>query len=132
MPFFAEPFIAGSHVKLNRSIFQRTARVNTAAFPKVDTHCEFFFVPLRLVWSYWNNYKLNIQDFNQSIQGTISSNVFTPYTPLIPQFNLYNVKSNIRGVLDEVSGALTPYFSTKPDAADAQDLTREKMQDRLL
>lgn len=121
-PFFAEPFIAGSHVKLNRSIFQRTARVNTAAFPKVDTHCEFFFVPLRLVWSFWNNYKLNMQDFNQSIQGNIVNNVFYPVTPYVPQFNLYNVKSNIRGVLDDVADTLTPFFSTKPDAADAMRL----------
>ena len=63
-PFFAQPFIAGSHVKLNRAIFQRTADVNTAAFPKVDTHVEFFVVPIRLLWAYWNNFKLNIQDFN--------------------------------------------------------------------
>ena len=35
-PIFAEPVIAGSHIKLNRSIFQRTAPVNTAAFPKIE------------------------------------------------------------------------------------------------
>ena len=43
-PFFCQPFIAGSHVKLNRSIFQRTAAVNKPAFPTVDTHCCFLHI----------------------------------------------------------------------------------------
>ena len=96
-PFFAEPVIAGSHMKINRSIFQRTAAVNTAAFPKVDTHCEFFYVPLRLLWSYWNNFKLNIQDYNSTYMGSVnSSGTFIPNAPsTVPQFNLVGVQQDI-------------------------------------
>lgn len=112
-PIFAEPIIAGSHIKLNRSIFQRTAAVNTAAFPKIDTHVEFFAVPIRLLWSYWNNYKLNIQDFNSSFMGTFgaSFNDFTAATPGIPYFNVPAVLGDCRGVVMEAKGA--PTYNTR-------------------
>ena len=84
-PVWWEPVIAGSHCKLNRKIFQRTADVNTAAFPILDTHIQYYFVPMRLMWSYWENFKLGINDYNSGAlsyssggQETYPSQV--PYT----------------------------------------------------
>ena len=125
-PFFCQPFIAGSHVKLNRSIFQRTAAVNTAAFPTVDTHCEFFAVPIRLLWSYWNNWKLNIQDFNSSYFGAYNSQgTFVPKIPRCPYINLQAIRDNIANVVYEKGGTPADYnlfFSTKIDAVGANRL----------
>lgn len=121
-PFFAEPFIAGSHVKLNRSLFQRTAAVRTPAFPTVDTHCEFFFVPLRLIMSNWSNFKLNIQDFNSSMfLNSDNDGVTTAITPQVPVFNLYDVRSNIRSFLygDTSSNPLRYYFNNSVSAVGA-------------
>ena len=122
-PFFAEPFVAGSHVKLNRGIFQRTAAVNTAAFPIVSTHCEFFYVPLRLLWSYWNNYKLNIQDFNSSYQGSLgSSGTFVAQTANIPTFNLSEVQNMINGFIADSNYSDTSLFTSKQLAVEASRL----------
>ena len=125
-PIFAEPLIAGSHIKLNRSIFQRTAPVNTAAFPKIDTHVEFFVVPIRLLWSYWNNFKLNIQDFGSNLMGTIQSSaqnyLFTPATPALPYFNSAALNADIYNTIREfwhpaeyANGYTSRYFGTYTD-----------------
>ena len=66
LPVWFEPVIAGSHLKLNRKIFQRTAQLNTAAFPIIDTHIQYYFVPFRLMWSLWDDFKLGIQDVNST------------------------------------------------------------------
>lgn len=78
-PWF-EPCIAGTHLKLNRKIFQRTADVNTAAFPKMDTHIQYYFVPFRQLWSQWDDFKLNISDFNSSALAPFgqSAGVYAP------------------------------------------------------
>lgn len=124
-PFFCQPFIAGSHVKLNRSIFQRTAAVNKPAFPTVDTHCEFFAVPIRLLWSYWNNWKLNIQDFNSVYQGAFNSaGTWTPKDPRLPFIDLTAIKDNIADILYNLGGGsgYDIYFTTKTEAAGANRL----------
>lgn len=125
-PFFCQPFIAGSHVKLNRSIFQRTAAVNKPAFPTVDTHCEFFAVPIRLLWSYWNNWKLNIQDFNSVYQGAFNgAGTWTPKNPRLPFIDLTAIKDNITDVLynnSQGGSGYDIYFTTKTEAAGANRL----------
>lgn len=97
-PCFAEAFQKGARVKLNRSIFQRTADVNTAAFPIIDTHVEFFEVPLRQLWTPWYNFKLNIQDYNSSLLGNFTggSSTWDPYSfSKVPTFNLSDVVSQM-------------------------------------
>lgn len=119
-PFFCEPFIAGSHVKLNRGIFQRTADVNTPAFPLINTHCEFFAVPIRLLYSYWNNFKLNIQDFNSSLQGSYSGGTFTPTTPQLPYFDIAVTQNQIAGWISNSFNGDTPnLFGSKQQAVEA-------------
>lgn len=114
--FYAEPFIAGSHVKLNRAIFQRTADVNTAAFPKIDTHVEFFAVPLRLLWTYWSTFKLNIQDLNSSALGNFSGqyDTFNPNVPTItPLFDIHDVLKDIdQTVYSNDSTYVPKYFNS--------------------
>lgn len=119
-PFFCEPFIAGSHVKLNRGIFQRTADVNTPAFPLINTHCEFFAIPIRLLYSYWNNFKLNIQDFNSSLQGSYSGGTFSPTSPQLPTFDIAVTQNQIAGWLSNSFGGDTPnLFGSKQQAVEA-------------
>lgn len=113
--FLAQPFIAGSHIKLNRAIFQRTSDVNTAAFPKVDTHVEFFSVPIRLLWMYWNNFKLRIQDFGSTLQGNVtqssSSASFTPSQPSCPAFDVAALHREINAILYDSSTSTTYWTS---------------------
>lgn len=94
-PIYAEPFLKGSHLKINRSIFQRTADVNTAAFAMLDTHIEFFEVPLRQLWSLWYDFKLNIQDYNSTSFGVYGTQFNPNIANKAPQFDLFRVTSQM-------------------------------------
>lgn len=128
---FAEPFVAGSHVKLNRAIFQRTADVNTAAFPKIDTHVEFFAVPIRQLWMWWNNYKLNIQDFGSTFQGSINGTTqgFSPSGPALPFFDVHDFLKEINTVLYDGT-----YDASNPPTYDylASGVTYAAMQQHAM
>ena len=62
----AQPVPAGTHGRLNRTVFTRTADVVAPAFPQVTQHVDFFIVNLKSLWSYWENWKLNINDLKSS------------------------------------------------------------------
>lgn len=100
-PFFAEPFIKGSHVKLNLSSLVRTANVNTAAMVTVDTHYEFFCVPLRLLDSNWYQKKLQVNDivstaFYSTSQSTSTSPLSVSFLSNVPKFNLAQVHNELK------------------------------------
>lgn len=65
-PVFCEPVVAGTKGVINCSRFTRSAKVVFPAFQQVDQHIEFFKVPIRYLWSKWNDWKLNINDLNSS------------------------------------------------------------------
>lgn len=91
LPVFCEPVIAGSTIKLNRQIFERTADVNTAAFNKLDTHIQFYAVKLKYLYSRWDDFKLNIQDLQTSAYNFVSNDfVRVPDVPSsIPTFDIH-------------------------------------------
>lgn len=66
LPLFWQQYPAGARAKFNANSFIRTASVNTAAFTPMDFHLEFYKVPLRYLWSQWNDFKLDINDVNSS------------------------------------------------------------------
>lgn len=91
VPAWWEAFTAGSHVKLNRKIFQRTSQLNTASFPILDTHVQYYFVPFRLLWSLWDDFRLGIKDVNstalvnsqdETSLGSITMPSRVPYTTI--------------------------------------------------
>lgn len=75
---FAQPVIAGTHGRINRAVFTRTADVVSPAFPKVTQHLDFFIVPLRSIWSYFENFKLNINDLKSSSYVSFDSQAGQP------------------------------------------------------
>lgn len=94
IPVYSHQYIAGSHVKINMRTFFRTAAVNTAAFPELKLNFEWFAVPLRFLWSYWDNFKLGIQDYNSSAIANVSSgNVVNP--SIVPSFNRFELQHYI-------------------------------------
>ena len=85
LPVFCQFVPVGSSGQINRSIFMRTNAVNTAAFPKMDTHIDFYKVPLKLLMTRYNEFKLNISDANSS-SLTAAGQDAPPST--MPYFNL--------------------------------------------
>lgn len=97
LPVFCQFVPVGSSGSINRSIFMRTAAVNTAAFPKLDTHIDFYKVPLKLLMTRYNEFKLNISDCNSSglINGTAADN--PPQTLPFMEWQVLNQMADITG-----------------------------------
>ena len=104
IPAWWEVMLKGSHAKFNRKIFQRTCSLKTAAFPIIDTHIEYYFVPLRQLWSLWDDFKLGIQDVNstalvnsadETSLGALTMPNRVPYTTLTDIYAaLLNMRTN--------------------------------------
>lgn len=90
LPVFCQFVPAGSKGVINRSIFMRTNAVNTAAFPQMDTHIDFYKVPLKLLMTRYGEFKTNTSDANSSslVAGGLSA---PPST--MPWFNLGSLYS---------------------------------------
>ena len=102
LPYFWDVYTAGSRVKFNASSFIRTAKVNAPAFTPMDFHLEFYKVPIRLLWSLWNDWKLGIQDINSS--SLLSPNqIAQGNLPVhVPNFNVNEFfYQNIQGSLSQ-------------------------------
>lgn len=96
LPVFAQFVPLGSKFRLNRSIFLRTAQLNTAAFPLIDFNIDFYVVPLRLLMTRYDEFKTNTQDLNSSAFST------THVPSRMPYFKLSDIHSTI------VSPSFTP------------------------
>ena len=57
---------AGSHVKINRKEFMRTFNIITSSFVPFTHYLDFFAVKISDLWSYWDNWYLNINDQHSS------------------------------------------------------------------
>ena len=66
IPVFCKAFPAGTKGSFNRFAFTRTKKVLYPAFQGVHECIDVFKVPIRLLWSQWNDWKLNINDLNSS------------------------------------------------------------------
>ena len=66
---------AGSHIKLNRSEIMRTFDINTAAFEGFKHCIDFFAININDLWSYWDNWYLNINDMHSSAFNALQGGV---------------------------------------------------------
>ena len=66
IPVFSQFLPLGSHAKINRSVFMRCAQLNTASFPELDYNIDFFCVPIKLLFTRYDEFKTNTQDINSS------------------------------------------------------------------
>ena len=63
---YVQPCVAGTKGKISRSAFTRTADVVSPAFHRVTEHFDFFVVPIHALWRYWENWKVNINDMQDT------------------------------------------------------------------
>lgn len=70
LPYFVLDVTGGSHVKLSNQSFSRTQPVKSAAFTRLSENFEYFFVPYRLLWSYWNSFRTHVSDENSTTMQT--------------------------------------------------------------
>lgn len=65
LPCFCKEVNPNEHFRINPEMFLRTVPLNSAAYVRLKQYCEFYFVPMRLLW----------RSFPQFIAGT--SNQFS-------------------------------------------------------
>lgn len=81
LPLLARPFIAGTDGYISRSSFCRSKTPLFPAFQSVTQHVDVFLVPLRYLYTPWNDWKLNINDLSSSkivdFSGTLDLSLMT-------------------------------------------------------
>lgn len=134
---YAQPFVAGTKGKLSRECFTRTAQVVSPAFHDVTEHYDFFIVPIHSLWRQWENWKLNINDLQDTFSVPYNSSVGHPdlnlpenaprldfselisrlgYMSPASQFNLYTVNqkcqrgNNLLRLCDQLRYSDAPPF----------------------
>lgn len=60
LPCFCKEVNPNEHFRINPTMFLRTVPLNSAAYVRLKQYCEFYFVPIRLLW----------RSFPQFISGT--------------------------------------------------------------
>lgn len=73
LPVFKLWAPAGSHVKINRKEFIRSFDINTSSFVGHDHFLDFFAVKVADLWSYWDNWYLNINDMHTSFPNAMQT-----------------------------------------------------------
>lgn len=63
---YVQPAVAGTKGQISRKCFTRTADVISPAFHRVTEHFDFFVVPIHALWRAWENWKLNINDMQDT------------------------------------------------------------------
>lgn len=94
LPSYVEDVKAGDKIKLSLSSITRTRPVNTAAFMSFDEKTDFWFVPYRLIWTDYNNWRLS-----QSIRRNTFQNIEIGRVPLLPH-TYWSSLYNFVGLLD--------------------------------
>lgn len=64
---YCQPFVAGTKGKISRKCFTRTAQVVSPAFHSVTEHFDFFIVPIHALWRSWENWKVQINDLQDTL-----------------------------------------------------------------
>lgn len=67
LPCYYDRLDPGDKIKISASIFTRTQPMNSAAFTRVTEHIDYFFVPMKLINSFFENQFYGIQDIGSSL-----------------------------------------------------------------
>ena len=76
---YAQPFVAGTKGSISRKCFTRTAQVVSPAFHSITEHFDFFVVPIHALWRSWENWKVNMND----LQDTLTVPMDNTYNPVL-------------------------------------------------
>lgn len=97
LPVFFKECIPGDKFKLGLNSFTRTQPVNSAAYTRIKEYYDYFFVPYRLLWRYFDQFVTDTQESNPqfALSLTHSSSSVAQRTP-------YFVSSDVKGHLNNL------------------------------
>lgn len=118
LPNYVQDVQPGDYLKLDVSSFSRTMPVNTAAFSRFKEKTDFYFVPYRLLWRWWDQFFTGITDWRSmaapnsvahnegggtlpSVTGAVISNAFTTArTTNLKDVHGYPIQNSFERLLD--------------------------------
>ena len=106
LPAYVEDVKAGDRLKLSAKNLTRTNAVNTAAYMSFSEKVDFFFVPYRLLWSAYNQWRLG----NTQARSTISLQQIG-YQEYLPCTTWKSI-SDMFGVMKQYMTASKPSYPT--------------------
>lgn len=71
LPVMVKEVIPGDKFKLAVESFTRTMPVNSAAYTRIKEYYDFFFVPNRLLWRYFDSYITDMSQINPQFADSI-------------------------------------------------------------
>ena len=83
LPVFFKECLPGDKFKLGINSFTRTQPVNSAAYTRIKEYYDYFFVPYRLLWRYFDQFVTDTQESNPqfALSLTQSSSSVAQRTP---------------------------------------------------
>ena len=72
LPIFCQEVQPNDHVQIKTVSFTRTAPLNSAAYVRIKEQIDYFFVPYRLLWSYWPHFISRTNDYNSAALAALS------------------------------------------------------------
>ncbi len=117
LPCYVEEVDRGDKLKLGLSNITRTRPVNTSAFMTFDEKVDFWFVPFRLIWSDYENWRIG-QNYRH--RTTELDNPGEQH--LLPHCRYADVASFIRSFTGTASGANFVFQPNLPDVIRMMDL----------
>lgn len=90
LPCYVRECNPNEHYRINPRMFCRSMPMNSAAFIQCTQNIEFYFVPIRLLWT----------SFPQWFVGTkypVTSKTISPEKEAFPTFDLGNIFNNLTG-----------------------------------
>ena len=128
-----QPIVKGTKGSVNRSvIITRTADVVSPAFHRVTEHFDFFLVPLHSLWRSWENWKLNINDQQDTNLVKWNDVINTPNLNLpnnCPRMDFMGFIPNLFGTTESAANAramndalrFADWFGYNPDKCAQSD-----------
>lgn len=105
IPVFSRAFIAGTDGYIDRKSFVRTKTPLFPAFQQLTQCVDLFMIPLRYLYTPWNDWKLNINDINSSRfpavnDGQIDLNLMTS----VPRANISGIAQALYNIVSASDG----------------------------
>lgn len=96
LPVLCQYVVKGTKGVINSRRFTRSAQVLHPAFDRVTQHLDFFVVPLRYLYTVFNDWQLNINDVNSSLLlGHVSGSVDERLPIPLPQVDFTGLLTKV-------------------------------------
>lgn len=107
LPVLYDYLSPSEKISINSSLFTRTQPMRTSAFVRITEHIDYFFVPVKLINSYFSSMYYGIQDFGSSLlpyEPDVSHNAYdSKMPPSYPMLTNDNLVTLIDDALSETS-----------------------------